>query len=211
MRIRGLVLLTAAALLVTGCAGDDGEPDTSLADGAASGATSGAGGGAATGGGGSEGRSDAESSASELPRAGSFEEVAALLKPALGACERMDTTGNAVELTRADQVRGGKQKVLCWYGGQQFTVAILLLDADNATMEAFHKDRDIASSERVGMGFTITLVGNAGPQAKTAAEHKLAATKLPYLNCEKDFAPHDGVTTIEAKTPGCRYTPTPRI
>lgn len=87
----------------------------------------------------------------------------------------------------------------------------LLIDGDNTTLEALHKDKDIYSSERVGMGFTVDIVGTANAQTKTTAEQKLKATGLPFLNCKQDFAPHDGVQVIKAKTAGCRYTPTPRI
>ncbi|MGR6998680.1 hypothetical protein ACU686_12165 [Yinghuangia aomiensis] len=195
--------------LATSCASGD-EPDAPPAPSAPPAAASG-GVGAASSGGSDAGKPDTGKPASGLPRAGSFEEVAALLKPALGACERMDTTGPETKLDRADQVRGGKQKALCWYGGQQFSVSILLVDADNSTLEAFHKENDTYSSERIGMGFTVRLVGTASAQVKTTAEQRLTSTGLPFLNCEQDFAPHDGVELIEAKTAGCRYTPTPRI
>ncbi|WP_436787702.1 hypothetical protein [Yinghuangia sp. YIM S10712] len=147
----------------------------------------------------------------KLAEAHSFEEIAALLKPALGPCQRLMTTGHPLtELNAADKARGGTQKAVCFYQEQQFSLAFLLIDADNSTFEAFHKQHDIYSSEQAGMGFTVELVGSANDEVEADVAQQLKLTGLPFLNCEQDFAPHDGVQVTEAKTPGCRYTPTPR-
>ncbi|WTW91885.1 hypothetical protein OG216_00110 [Streptomycetaceae bacterium NBC_01309] len=91
-----------------------------------------------------------------MPKASTVEEVAELLKPALGPCQSIQTTGPYAKINAADTARGGKQKALRWYQERQFSVAILLVDEDNATLETFHKDNDLYSSERVGMGFMVT-------------------------------------------------------
>ncbi|GAA4961552.1 hypothetical protein GCM10023205_26290 [Yinghuangia aomiensis] len=207
MRYRNLVALAATAFLLAGCGGGGGDDKSETNQPTATGQT--AGGVGAEGSSGPEQAPPAQEAA--LPKAVSFEEVAALLKPSLGPCQRMETDGTFAKLTAADKARGGKQKALCWYQEQQYSVAFLLVDQDNTTLETFHKDKDTYSSERVGMGFTVAVVGTANAQVKAAAEQQLKATGLPFLNCEKDFAPRDGVQIIAAKTPGCRYTPTPRI
>ncbi|MFI6984009.1 hypothetical protein ACIBSV_36075 [Embleya sp. NPDC050154] len=199
MKFPKLAALAIGALMATSCAGGDDEPKA-LSTPAP---------GAATGGPGAD--PNPSTPASGLPRARSFEEIAALLKPTLGPCQRMETTGPATELDTADKVRGGKQKALCWYGGQKFSVVFLLVDEDNTTLETFHKGKDTYSGDRVGMGFTVRLLGTADAQVKSTAEQQLKAAGLLFLNCEQDFAPRDGVPIIEAKTTGCRYIPTFRI
>ncbi|WP_436776435.1 hypothetical protein [Yinghuangia sp. YIM S09857] len=197
------MLTAAAAFLLAGCSGGgDGTPDATQPP-AVGGATGGADAGAPG--------QDAAGERGELPEAHTIEEVAELLKPALGPCQSIQTSGPYAKINAADTARGGTQKALCWYQERQFSVAILLVDKDNKTLETFHKDHDLHSSERVGMGFTVTLIEAANPQLKAATEQQLKATGLPYLNCEKDFAPHDGVQIIAAKTPDCRYTPSARI
>lgn len=195
MKYRGLVVLAVATLLAAGCAsGDNDKPDanrpaTEVAD-----------------------SSGAPGQGAKLPDASSFEEIAALLKPTLGPCQRMVKTGHpAVELNRADRARGGTKKAVCWYQEQQFTIEFLLIDSDNSTIEKFLKDNDMYSSEQVGMGFTVRLVASSNDEMEATVQQKLKESGLPFLNCEHDFTPDEGVDVIEAKTKGCRYTPTPRI
>ncbi|NYE10205.1 hypothetical protein [Actinomadura citrea] len=182
MKFRNLACLAITALLAAGCAG----------------------------GAGANSKGDSEKG-TKMPKASSFEEIAELLKPALGSCQRMQTTGPGVELQVSDRSRGGKKKAICWYQEQKFAVEFLLIDTDNSTIERFYKNYDSVSSERVGMGFTVRDTGGASDEIEAILRQKLKESGLKFLNCESDFTPYSGIEFVEAKTKGCRYTSVQRF
>ncbi|MFE6164989.1 hypothetical protein ACFQ7F_39460 [Streptomyces sp. NPDC056486] len=81
---------------------------------------------------------------------------------------------------------------------------------DKSVLEKFLKKSDATSSpvgELLGNGFSVRVSAAADGSEATVTQ-QIKAAGLMFLDCQKDFAPHDGVKVIEAATPGCRYTDT---
>ncbi|MGX1668602.1 hypothetical protein [Streptomyces sp. NPDC055400] len=141
-----------------------------------------------------------------LPRASSLDDIAAILKPAVGPC--LSLTRDDPEIDQADKAWGVTRKGWCHYKNANIEFRLF----DKAVAEKLLKKNDTTSAsngELVGDGFSVNVIAAVGgDEGEAAVAQEIKAAGLMSLNCQRDFAPYDGVQVIKAATPGCRYTDT---
>ncbi|MFF2478781.1 hypothetical protein [Streptomyces sp. NPDC058066] len=143
---------------------------------------------------------------SALPRARSLEDIATILKPAVGPCLKL--TRDEPEIDEVDKLRGTTRQGWCRYKDTAIEFRLI----DKAVLGKFLKKNDASSAwagELLGDGFSARVSASPeGDEGLAAVAEQLKTAGLMYLDCQKDFAPFDGVKVIKAATPGCRYTDT---